>query len=165
VKRAIFLVGFMGSGKSTVGASLARMLGWRFVDTDRSIEEEDGREIAVIFGESGEEYFRDMERRIVRHTPGVSPVVVAIGGGAFNDAGLREWMKSEGHTVWLDVPLEELKARVGEGGNRPLWSGEGAIEKLHEQRRGSYALAEHRIDASTGTPGEIAERILELLGG
>ncbi len=158
--RPLFLVGFMGSGKSTVGRELASLAGRTFEDADRTIESLEGRSIEEIFRDSGEAHFRDVEARVVRGFAGRDDSVVALGGGAFQRADQRRWMQREGCTVWLDVTLEVARQRVGGGQGRPLWDANDALalRALFEQRRAVYALAAFRVDAN-GRPREVAEAI------
>ena len=162
---AVFLVGFMGTGKTLVGTHLARALDWNLVDTDASIEESEGRSIETIFAEDGEGYFRKTEWKALVRAAEASRVVVATGGGAYLGAGQRALIRRAGPSVWLDVPLEILRTRLGPGRGRPLWMPDDPVglRAMFERRRATYALADHRVNASGGTPREIAERILDKL--
>jgi shikimate kinase len=167
--RPIFLVGFMASGKSTVGKALAKALGWRLLDTDDLVEEREQRSIEKIFSESGERFFRRAEAEVLRSLDDLRRAVVATGGGLFLGYDSRRWMIEHGRTVWLDVPLEAARRRVegrrsGRRG-RPMWEGNDALalRVLYENRRAVYALAEVRIDATAGKTGEVAAHIREAL--
>jgi len=161
----IFLVGFMGSGKTAVGQALARRLGRVFLDTDTLVVEREGRSIDAIFRESGEGRFREAEWEALRSLEGIRGAVVAAGGGLFLGHAQRAWLKRRGRTVWLDVRLEVARDRVGRGGDRPLWLPDDpvALRALFEKRRAVYALAELRVEASAGGPGQVAGRVEELL--
>jgi shikimate kinase len=147
VDRSLFLIGFMGCGKSKVGEALARELGRPFVDNDARIEQRDGRTIEAIFEASGEAGFRRVEWDALRSIDLRDPKIVATGGGAFSRFETRRWMKQQGCTVWLDVPLTVARKRVQGGRGRPLWiSGDRlALRTLYEQRRAIYALADLRV--------------------
>ena len=162
----LFLVGFMGSGKSRVGEALARRLAREFVDTDALVTEREGRSIDEIFHESGEERFRLAEWDALRSLEGGPGLVVATGGGLFQGFEPRRWMLRRGPTVWLDVPLDVARARVGKGAGRPLWLPRDplALRALYERRRAVYALAALRIVAVPGRPEAVAERVLDGLG-
>jgi shikimate kinase len=167
--RPIFLVGFMASGKSTVGKALAKALGWRLLDTDDLVEEREHRSVERIFSESGQSFFRQAEAEALRSLDDLRRAVVATGGGLFLGYESRRWMIDHGRTVWLDVPLEAARRRV-EGGRsgrrgRPLWEGNDALalRALYEKRRAAYALAEVRIDAAVGPTGEVAIHVREAL--
>ena len=91
--------------------------------------------------------------------------VVATGGGAFTEAATRRWLASIGHTVWLDVPLDVARRRVGDGAGRPLWPANDpvALRALFERRQAVYALAGLRVDASCDDPAVVVDRILDRL--
>src|SRR5437762_11443381 len=97
----IYLVGFMGSGKTTVGRRLAKKLGWKFIDLDEEIERREHRQVAEIFREKGEPYFRNLERLCLKDlSSSNSKAVIALGGGAYADAGNRDVAEKTGLTVW-----------------------------------------------------------------
>ena len=162
---AIFLTGFMGAGKSTVGRTLARKLEWPFHDLDDSIEILANQEIPLIFKMRGEDAFRDFEHAaVVRHVEEVmagQPMVLALGGGTFAFARNREKLRNAGITVWLEVSPDTLWKRVREDTHRPLAGDLEEFFRLYSAREGSYALANERIDA-TGTPEEVGNRIMAL---
>jgi len=164
-ERPIFLVGFMGSGKSTVGRLLARHLGREFFDTDDLVVAREGRSIGRIFRESGESAFRRVEREALRSLDGRSGAVVATGGGLFQAAGARRWLRRHGVTVWLDAPFADCLRRVGTGTRRPLWApgkDPGAFRASFEKRRAAYALADVRV-AARGSTAEVARDVLSRL--
>ena len=161
-ERPIFLVGFMGSGKSAVGEALAARLRRDFVDTDRLVVEREGRSIDEIFERLGEGHFRAAERECLRSLQGRRNLVVAAGGGLFLGWRERRWLGEQGRTVWLDVPLGVARQRVGEGTSRPLWTGRDPLElrAFFDKRRAVYALAELHVAAHPGSVEEVAERVL-----
>ena len=160
----VYLVGFMGSGKSSVGRSLGRRLGWRFEDVDALIEARERKAIPEIFAEQGEAYFRAAEREVVRQLCGPRHVVVATGGGTFVSVENRRQINEDGVSIWLDVPFEVAVARVPADGRRPLASDREQFEQLYAQRRAAYQFAHHRLDASRSPVEELVERILDWLG-
>jgi shikimate kinase len=162
--RPIFLVGFMGSGKSTVGAALAERLGWAFLDTDTRVEERAGRTIEAIFREDGEARFRELEDEVVAGLDGLHRAVVATGGGLFLRFANRRRLRGLGHSVWLDVPLETCVGRVGRGAGRPLWdlSDRVGLRALFDRRAAVYALAETRLRVSTESADELVGRFLAV---
>jgi len=164
-ERSLFLVGFMGSGKSRIGEALARELGWPFVDNDSRVEAREGRTVEKIFEVMGEPYFRRVERESLRTLDLGQPTVVAVGGGGFGDFDMRRWMKREGCTLWLDVPLEVARRRLRSGRGRPVWPARDRLVQrvLYERRRALYALADARIVAAPGSPASVAKRTLETL--
>ena len=159
----IYLVGFMAAGKSTIAQALAARLGWRAEDIDALIEARERRTIAEIFQKQGEPYFRTVEREILRLLLPLRHVVVATGGGTFMDPENRAAINLDGVSVWLDVPLEELVARIPNDGRRPLAADRAALERLYAMRTAGYSQARGRVDASTARPEEIAERIIECV--
>lgn len=161
----IFLTGFMGSGKSTVGRRLAARSGVAFVDLDRAIEEASGRSVSELFAAPGEAGFRGLEAQALRATASLEDVVVATGGGVPLDPANRSWMRRQGTVVWLDVPAPVLMQRLaGTPGERPLFASPGAALELLSQRLSAYADCDVRLGLEGGeTPDEIVERLLRVL--
>jgi shikimate kinase len=117
----IYIIGFMGSGKSTAGKKLASLLGWTFVDLDNSIEESVGKSIPDIFGQDGETFFRDIEAKILRNLNSLKNTVISTGGGTpcYNDN--MEYMLGTGLTLYLKLSPGQLKSRLSNSkGERPL---------------------------------------------
>ncbi|MEK7407150.1 MAG: shikimate kinase [Acidobacteriota bacterium] len=162
----IYLVGFMGSGKTTVGRLLADRLGWAFVDLDAAIEAHQGTSIAEIFDRRGEQHFRRLETEAIRgqvHRIGLGkPAVVALGGGAFAEPVNYALLTNNGVTIWLDCPLELARQRVEENSNRPLARNPVKFEELYHVRRTSYARADFCVEAAAGDPDAVVEAILGL---
>jgi shikimate kinase len=161
--RLIYLVGFMGSGKSTVGATLARALGWPFIDLDTTIEAGQGLTIRDIFEQAGEPFFREVERAALAEVVKSEPAVIALGGGTFVQEPNLELVRARGGmTVWLDCPIEELRRRCEGITNRPLFRDAASFDQLFYQRQPYYALADYRISTEGRSPDEVAEEILRL---
>lgn len=163
---ALYLVGFMAAGKTTVGRSLADELGWCFVDVDSDIEAQERNTIAQIFRERGEAYFRDLEsemiRRRVRLIEAGDPCVMALGGGAFVQHKNWELIQNNGVTVWLDCELETIRRRLGDDTSRPLAQDRAALAQLFEDRRVLYGRADFRVEVDTDRVEEIVQKILRL---
>ncbi|HXH06740.1 MAG TPA: shikimate kinase [Vicinamibacterales bacterium] len=159
----IYLVGFMAAGKTSVARALGARLGWRVEDLDELIEARERLPIADIFARHGEPYFRAAEREMLRLVLPLRHTVVATGGGTFADPENRTAINLDGLSVWLDVPLAEILARLPSDGRRPLARDLADLEHLYQSRRAAYQLAHVRIDASRAKPGEIVERILDHL--
>jgi len=159
----IYLVGFMAAGKTTVARALAERLGWRAEDIDELIEARERRTVADIFARSGEPYFRTLERDILRLLLPLRHVVVATGGGTFMDPDNRVAINMDGVSVWLDVPLDELVARLPADGRRPLAADRAQMDRLYAIRQAAYANAQIRIDARGAHPEAVAERIIEAI--
>ncbi len=160
----IYLVGFMAAGKTTVARALASRLGWRADDVDELIEARERRTVADIFAQRGEPYFRALERDILKLLLPLRHLVVATGGGTFMDPDNRAAINIDGLSVWLDVPFDELLARIPADGRRPLAADRTQLERLYAIRQAAYANARLRIDARGAPPDEVAERIIEALG-
>lgn len=159
----VYLVGFMASGKSTVGRHLASRLGWRFEDVDHLIEVREKRTIADIFARQGEPYFRAVEREILQLLQPMRHVVIATGGGTFADPDNRAAINLDGTSVWLDVPLSELITRIPLDGRRPLAADRPTLERLYAARVEAYRMAHLRIGASRVSSSAVTDRILEAL--
>jgi len=162
----LYLVGFMGSGKSAVGRLLADELGWSFADIDEDIEKAQSFTIAELFDLRGEEEFRRIERdalrKRVREVECGKPMVVALGGGAFVDADNRRILEERGVTIWLDCPFRRISARVEGQTHRPLARDPERFRQLFDDRQDIYAKAEHRIEADTDDATSIVAQILRL---
>jgi len=164
----IVLVGFMGSGKSSVGRALARAIGYGFVDTDEVIVEQEGRPITAIFETRGEAYFRGLERRVVREVTRRRSVVIATGGGVLGDAENLAALRACGLLVWLKAEPEVLLRRVRkEGATRPLLDVPDPlreIRRLLRRRRPSYTKADISIETGGITVEEAADEIRRKTG-
>jgi len=159
----IVLLGFMGTGKTTVGKILARRLGMTLVDMDRVIEERTGRTISQIFAEDGEPKFRALERSLVKELSARQGLVIATGGGVvLNPDNVADFYRS-GFVVCLMANPETILDRTAKESHRPLLEGgerAARITKLLESRRALYDAIAHRIDTTTLTPDEVAAKII-----
>ena len=162
----IYLIGFMGCGKTTVGRELAQILEWEFVDLDDEIERQAEISISEIFAQRGENSFRAMESNVLLEQVKIVEEgharVMALGGGTFEVKRNRETIKKAGLSVWLNVPLEELWKRVSSAGHRPLVKDRAKFETLHEKRLIEYKKADFFIEAKSKDPARIANEILDL---
>lgn len=162
-RRVIYLLGFMGSGKSTVGDLLARALGWPLIDLDTLIEAGQGLTIREIFENSGEPFFRQVERAALTEASKAEPAVIALGGGTFAQPQNVELIReSGGTTVWLDCPPEILRARCEGLKNRPLFRDAQSFAQLFNERLPYYRLADFRVATEGRQPEEVVEQILSL---
>jgi shikimate kinase len=153
----------MGSGKSSVGRLVARRLGYRFEDMDRRIEKRAGRRIATIFRDAGEEAFRALEREEARALLSLTDRVVATGGGAFTRPDTRAILREGALTVWLQCDIDTILSRIPADGSRPLAGNRDIMPALLAEREPSYRMADVAVDASTGTPRQVADRIVGLI--
>jgi shikimate kinase len=161
----VVLVGFMGCGKTSVGRLLARRLGYAFEDMDRRIEIRAGRTIAEIFRDEGEEAFRALEHEEALALSRLRDRVVAAGGGAFARPETRALLQQGALTVWLRCDLERILTRVPADGSRPLAGNRDIMRALLAEREPSYRMADVAVEASAGTPREVADRIIGLIEG
>ena len=159
----IYLVGFMAAGKTTVARALASRLGWRAEDIDELIEARERMTVADIFSRFGEPYFRAIEREMLRLVLPLRHSVVATGGGTFIDPDNRQAINMDGVSIWIDVPLDVLIARIPADGRRPLAADRAQMERLYVTRRLGYSQAQIHIEAGMAPAEEIAERVLDRL--
>jgi shikimate kinase len=160
----LYLVGFMGAGKTSVARALARRLDWKTEDIDERIERRERRDIPSIFRQQGEPYFRAVEREELIALLPQRGTVVATGGGTVVDAGNRELMLRDGAVVWLDVPFSTILDRVPLDGRRPLAADRLEMEQLYNQRLMAYRQAHLRVDAGRGSVEALVDQIVEWLG-
>jgi shikimate kinase len=159
----LYLVGFMGAGKTSAARALGRRIGWRVEDIDERIESRERRTVASIFAQEGEPYFRAAERSILQELLPERNVIVATGGGTFVEPDNRIVMLADGAVAWLDVPLTRILDRVPPDGRRPLAGDREQMEQLFARRQVAYGQAHVRIDASRPID-EVVERLLEWIG-
>jgi shikimate kinase len=169
--RAVFLIGFMGAGKSAVGAVLGQKLDWRFEDLDARIEAQAGRTIAEIFRESGETRFRELEhdalRKLLAEVGTREGMVVALGGGAFAQRQNAALLASEETpTVFLNARVEELWQRCSKSGEaeRPLRSDPAEFQALFARRLPLYLQARLHVETEGKSIEKLAEEVIERLG-
>jgi shikimate kinase len=162
----LYLVGFMGSGKTTVGRIVAAELGWTFVDIDDDIEREQKQSINAIFDRQGEAEFRHIEtqaiRRRVAEIESGHPTVVALGGGAFAREENFQLIENNGVTIWLDCSLDLIRRRIESATHRPLARDPVKLEELYHARRPAYARADFRIDVLVNDSVAAAAQVLKL---
>jgi len=171
---AVFLVGFMGAGKTSVGRALGEHLNWVFEDLDDRIQQREGRTVAEIFRDSGEPAFRRAEHaaleQVLEELRGGVARIVALGGGAFvQDENAAMLLASGVPTVFLDAPVEQLWQRCSKqasetGAERPLLGGVEQFRNLHASRRKGYMKASVKMKTGSRTVKAIAAEIAESLG-
>ena len=159
----VFLIGFMGAGKTTVGRHLARLLGWDFLDLDERIVAQERLGIAQIFAVKGEAYFRRLETEILASLRGQERLIVACGGGTYAQEDSRSLIDRLGRAVWIRLPLEVALRRCSGDTGRPLLKNESQAEDLYRRRLPSYRSAPAQVDAHGLSPEEVAERIARLI--
>ncbi|MEM6318993.1 MAG: shikimate kinase [Bacteroidota bacterium] len=164
----IYLIGFMGSGKSYLGRQLAQLLSWEFLDLDDFLEANEGMKINRIFAEGGEQLFRDLEKNYLYATIDFTQTVIATGGGAPCFFDNLEWMNRHGQTVYLQASTDLLVKRlINETTHRPLLAGK-TLEELQQfidqkllYRQSFYQKAAHIFTYQTGR--ETGEDLLRFL--
>jgi shikimate kinase len=163
----VYLIGMMGSGKSTVGSELAAQLRFQFFDTDGLVEQVGGSSIAQIFAEHGEAYFRDLETQVLAQLSSYTRLVIATGGGIVLRP--KNWSYlHHGLTVWLDVAPELIWQRLRrDPGQRPLLQTpdpQAALYKLMQEREPFYAQADVRVHIRSETsPPQLVEQIWQAI--
>ena len=163
----IVLIGFMGSGKSSIARELSGALGYPMIDTDALIVERAGKPIRDIFAQEGEDAFREMESTVLRELEESLPPhhIIATGGGIIGRAANREILRRMGFVVWLVVSAEEIIKRTEKSRERPLLNNDNqmeTIDRLLDERRELYrATAHQEIETDELTFPEITTGILE----
>lgn len=163
----IVLIGFMGSGKSTVGRELHHRLGYPLVDMDHVIELRAGKPITAIFAEDGEEVFRDMETSLLEELfePTAPRRIISTGGGIIGRDRNRDLLRQLGYVVWLQAPIHVILERTSKNRERPLLNGADAADRiatLMALRDPLYQQAAHlKVDTAGLDCGELATGILE----
>ena len=159
----VFLTGFMGSGKTTVGRALSGALGWRFVDLDAEVEARAAMTVREIFARLGEPAFRELEHEALRDVlRGDEPLVVATGGGTFTIERNLDLIRAAGTSVWLNPSFATIVERIGALGkqDRPLFRSEVEALALYQVRLDAYQAADCRIDVGPAeTVEEVAARV------
>jgi shikimate kinase len=173
-RRHIFLTGFMGSGKSTIGPPVARALGYAFIDLDNEIETGEGKTIEEIFVASGEPLFRSLERKYLQQLIGEADSVFALGGGTVTVPGMISYLKSTGVLVYLRTDADELVPRLRGHTHRPLLhTSDGKapgdaelyrrISSLLDQREAYYREADIVIETSGVPVPTVIENVLKSI--
>lgn len=156
MKANIALIGFMGSGKTTVGRQLAKALDMKFIDIDKMISMREKKNIPEIFKEYGEKYFRDKEREIIEEESRENNIVIATGGGAIVDNENLKNLKKSSYVVYLDATIECIYERIKESKHRPLIAEAddvyARIKELYEKRLWLYKISgDYSVEITTET--------------
>ena len=149
----LYLVGFMGTGKSTVGRQVARQVGFEFLDSDHEIERLQGQPVSKIFAERGEAAFRAMEREFIEGGHPAKKCVISCGGGLVVPPGMLELLRSRGVVICMHAPIETILQRTMHASHRPLLQVENPEQRLRElyaqreelyRRTGTMVLTDKR---------------------
>lgn len=162
--KSIYLCGFMGCGKTTVGKILARRLGCGFYDMDEYITEREGMKIPEIFAVKGEPYFRQTETEVIKELADRRGVI-ACGGGAMLKKENAEIASSAGTAVYIEIPFEDCYSRISGDKNRPIVMNntKEGLEDIYNSRVPVYRQNSSVVVSGEGSPSEVAERIIEAL--
>ncbi|MCK8826645.1 shikimate kinase [Natroniella acetigena] len=162
----IALIGFMGTGKSSVGRELADELGYSFVDLDQEIVKHEGQEIPQLFATAGEDYFREVETEVTKKVAAKDKQVIATGGGVVLKEENLEALRSNGTLILLTATPEEILRRTSQDGDRPLLEVDGPLAKIEElltERKEKYDCTPYQIDTTGLSLIEVVEEIIEQL--
>ena len=140
----------MGAGKTVVGRELAKLMGFKFIDTDDMIEKEQGIAIKAIFAARGEDYFRTLEREICKKLSSTSNCVISTGGGTLTFKENADELKKSGSVVFLDASFEAIYERIGNNTTRPLFQDAEKARELYNERKSLYTeAADYVVDGDT----------------
>ena len=164
LRRHIWLCGFMGCGKSTIGAALASLAGVSMIDTDAYIEQREQMTIPEIFDTRGEPYFRSLETAGILELGGCSPAVIATGGGMMVSEKNAVEAKKSGSILLLDIPFETCYQRIQDS-DRPIVrrSSKAELQELYDSRRSLYLAHADLIFGQVLSPQESAKEIIRLI--
>lgn len=158
----IYVIGFMGAGKTTIGRELAQRIEAPFFDLDDLVESAERMSVKDIFAQHGEPYFRKRERDLLRSTRNLERGVIATGGGTFTFDDNIQFIQSEGLSVYLCAPYALLRGRIGDkAAERPLFRDDIATHELYTNRLRYYRMADVTLEIREDeTPKQIVERLL-----
>ena len=171
MKNNVVLIGFMGTGKTSIGKLLAAKLGCAFVDLDHKIEADNNMKIPDIFKRHGEAHFRELEKQAVKDVVQRRGIVIATGGGTVKDSENMRLLKENGVIICLTADVDEILFRTEHEGDRPVLDKRdkdhgdrrAAIEKLLEERKEFYDKADYKVDTTDWSPLQIIEDICNYL--
>ena len=160
----VYLVGFMGAGKTTLATALGNRMNWRVEDSDRLVERNECMSVADIFTEHGERHFREAEHKVLTDLLPVRHLVIATGGGTFVSPENQALINLDGTSIWLDVSLERIIERLPMDGRRPLASERSNLRRLFHSRRSAYGQASMRLNADRTSTSDLVEQVVSWLG-
>ena len=174
MKNTIYLTGFMGSGKSTIGPILANTLGWDFFDLDKLIENKAGQKIREIFEQEGESHFRKIETETLREISESKNVIISLGGGTIANKENLEILKKTGKIIYLKVSLDTVYHRLKYKKDRPALTKSDSeslsreemtnrINKLMDTRTKYYEQADYTIDTDNNSLGKTVDKIVKII--
>lgn len=167
MKKTIALIGLMGVGKSTLGAKIAEAFGYYFIDSDQEIEDREKKTISEIFTENGEEYFREIEKKLIAEiTARDENIVLSLGGGAYMNENTRKVLRQKATVIWIDAPISTILHRISHKNNRPLLNNQNKrqiLEDLVAKRYPIYADCDLKFDTSAENHESIIGKIRKYL--
>ncbi len=167
LQKPVVLVGLMGAGKTTIGQIMADALGLDFIDSDQHLEQKEGRSIAKIFAQEGEDYFRKAEKQnILEILDYQIPCILATGGGAFMNLETRKQILESALSIFLKADLDELAKRIGNGEGRPLFDGKNPKDVLADlitARYPTYSDATLTVEVADEAPEQSAQNVINSL--
>jgi shikimate kinase len=172
--KIIYLTGFMGSGKSTIGPILANTLGWDYYDLDKVIEEKEGKKVREIFEKEGEKYFRDVERKTFKELSQNQNLIISLGGGTLGNKQNLDWLKNNGKLIYLKISPDAAYERLKNKRDRPMLTPNGVtnmskdkfmllIKNLLSQREKFYEQSDIIIDTDNISIGKTVDKIAMLV--
>ncbi len=159
----IYLTGFMGSGKSSVGRKLSKSISWDFIDLDEFIERKENAKINEVFKFKGEKYFRDLEYNVLLDISKLKGYVVSLGGGTFCFEENILLIKESGKVIWLKCPLSEVYNRIKSHSERPLANNRQSFENLYYYRLNFYKRADFSVENFNKSIGKCTQEIIFIL--
>ncbi len=174
MNKVVYIAGFMGSGKSTIGPILANTLGWDFFDLDRVIEKKTGMKVSEIFENKGEAFFRNLEKETLAGLTSKNKVIIALGGGTVTNQDNINLVKKTGKLIYLKTSPESVYLRLRYKRDRPLLTNNGTVDlnrsdfvnkvgKLMQDRKKYYEQANITIDTDIESIGKIVDRIAKII--
>ena len=163
MKKNLVLLGMMGVGKTTLGKIVAEKLGLVFIDTDQNIEKENLMTISEIFKRKGEKFFRKLEEKEALKSLKKNTCLIALGGGAFMNEKIRDYVLKNSLSIWLDINIKTLIKRLEWNQNRPLLKDvniNDQITKIYELRKKFYEQAHHKINCNELNKSDIVKKII-----
>src|SRR5690554_6409487 len=173
MKQIIYLTGFMGSGKSTIGPILANTLGWDFYDLDRVIENKTGKKVREIFEQDGESFFRSLETETLKELSELDKTIISLGGGTMANAENIKTLKSTGKTIYLNMSVQAAVKRLKFKRDRPVLNNfnedfseedlKNKINDLMQKRISYYQQADYTVDTEASSVGKTVDKIVKII--
>ena len=164
MKKNLTLTGMMGVGKSTIGKAVSKHLSMEFIDIDKVIEKKLKLSVQKIFEKRGEVFFRQLEEKVTLEEIKKNNKVISLGGGAFMNEKIRNYVLSHSKSFWLNLSADLIAKRLQDSKKRPLLIDRDiklTLEKIFDERRATYSLANYKIDCNNLTTDLIVNKIIK----